>query len=65
VRPGNGKRYVQLRVNGRKYGPRIRTNSRGYFGVKRKSKGRYSFKGYKRDGSKVKLVGTSRTTRPI
>jgi hypothetical protein len=65
VRPGDGGRFVQLRVNGRKYGPRIRTNSRGYFGVNRKRKGKYSFKGYKRVGSKVKLVGTSRTTRPI
>jgi hypothetical protein len=65
VRPGKGARFVQLRQNGRKYGPRIRTNSRGYFGVKRKRKGRYNFKGYKREGGKIKLVGTSRSTRPI
>ena len=65
VRPGKGARYVQLRVNGRKYGPRIRTNSRGYFSVKRKGKGRYNFKGYKRVGGKIRLVGTSRSTRPI
>jgi hypothetical protein len=65
VRPGKGIRYVQLRVGGRKYGPRIRTNSRGYFGVKRKRKGAYSFKGYVRESPKVRLVGTSRTARPI
>jgi hypothetical protein len=65
VRPGTGARFVQLRVGGRNYGPRIRTNSRGYFGVKRKRKGKYSFKGYVRSSSKVKVVGTSRTTRPI
>jgi hypothetical protein len=65
VRPGKGVRFVQLRVNGRKYGPRIRTNSRGYFGVKRKRKGKYNFKGYKRESSKIQLVGTSRTTGAI
>jgi hypothetical protein len=65
VRPGKGARFVQLRVGGRKYGPRIRTNSRGYFGVNRKRKGKYSFKGYKRVGSKIELVGTSRTTGAI
>jgi hypothetical protein len=65
VRPGSGTRYVQLRVGGRNYGPRIHTNSRGYFGVKRKRSGKYSFKGYKRSGSKIQLVGTSRTASPI
>jgi len=65
VRPGHGTRYVQLRVGGRKYGPRIHTNSGGYFGVKRRARGNYSFQGYVRDGSKIRLVGTSRTASPI
>jgi hypothetical protein len=65
VRPGTGTRYVQLYNGGKKAGPRIHTNSRGYFGVKRKGKGKYRFKGYERSGSKIKLIGTSRTARPI
>ena len=65
VRPGHGARYVQLRIGGRKSGPRIRTNSQGYFGVKRRVRGKYSFQGYVREGSKIKLVGTSRTASPI
>ena len=65
VRPGRGTRYVQLYGGGRKAGPRIHTNSRGYFGVKRKRKGNYRFKAYERSGSKLKLVGTSRTASPI
>jgi hypothetical protein len=65
VRPGSGTRYVQLYQGGRKSGPRIHTNSRGYFGVKRKGKGKYRFKAYERSGSKLELIGTSRTARPI
>jgi hypothetical protein len=65
VRPGKGKRYVQLYAGGRKAGPRIRTNSRGYFGAKRKRKGKYRFKAYERSGSKLKLIGSSRTASPI
>ncbi len=65
VRPGTGKRFVQLYAGGRKSGPRIRTNSRGYFGVKRKRKGKYRFKAYGRASSKIKLIGTSRTASPI
>jgi hypothetical protein len=65
VRPGTGARFVQLQIGGRKYGPRIRTNSGGYFGVKRSRRGSYSFKAYKRTGSKTELVGSSRTASPI
>jgi hypothetical protein len=65
VRPGTGARFVQLQIGGRRYGPRIRTNSGGYFGVKRSRKGSYSFKAYKRTGKKIELVGSSRTASPI
>jgi hypothetical protein len=65
VRPGSGTRFVQLYSGGRRAGPRIHTNSRGYFGVKRKRKGSYRFKAYARDGSKLKLLGSSRTASPI
>jgi hypothetical protein len=65
VRPGRGARFVQLQIGGRNYGPRIRTNSGGYFGVKRSRRGAYSFKGYIRNGSKIALVGSSRTASPI
>jgi hypothetical protein len=64
VRPGSGTRYVQL-YKGGKSGPRIRTNSRGYFSAKRKRKGSYRFKAWERSGSKLKLIGTSRTASPI
>jgi hypothetical protein len=67
VRPGSGSRYVQLYSGGRKAGPRVKTNSRGYFGVKRKRKGKYFFKAYARSGSKLglELLGSSRTASPI
>ena len=40
VRPGSGQRSVQLqRKGGGNSGPRIKTNSKGYFGVKRKRVG--------------------------
>jgi hypothetical protein len=64
VRPGTGARYVQL-YSGGKSGPRVRTNSGGYFGVKRRKKGNYRFKAYERSGSKLRLIGTSRTASPI
>jgi len=64
VRPGTGARFVQLYAGG-KSGPRVRTNSRGYFGVKRRKKGNYRFKAYERSGSKLRLIGTSRTASPI
>ena len=65
VRPGKGARFVQLQIGHKNAGPRIRTNSRGYFGVKRKRKGKYRFKAYERSGSKIQLIGTSRTASPI
>jgi hypothetical protein len=65
ARPGKGTRFVQLYSGGKRAGPRIHTNSRGYFGVKRKRKGKYKYKAYERDGSKLKLIGSSRTASPI
>ena len=65
VRPGKGARFVQLYAGGKRAGPRIHTNSKGYFGVKRKKKGKYRFKAYERSGSKLRLIGTSRTATPI
>jgi hypothetical protein len=62
VRPGNGKRSVQLQRKGAgNSGPRIKTNSDGYFTVKRKESGRYRFRAYDSSG---KLLGTSRTAKP-
>jgi hypothetical protein len=62
VRPGTGARSVQLQVNGRNSGPRVKTNSKGYFTAKRRQRsGRYRFRAY--DSSR-KLLGTSRTARP-
>jgi hypothetical protein len=62
VRPGNGKRSVQLQRKGAgNSGPRIKTNSNGYFTVKRKESGRYRFRAYDSSG---KLLGTSRTAKP-
>ncbi len=65
VRPGRGARYVQLRIGGRNYGPRFRTNSGGYFGVRRARTGSFSFTGYVHSGKKIVLVGSSRTASPI
>jgi hypothetical protein len=65
VRPGKGTRFVQLYRGGKRSGPRIHTNSRGYFGVKRRGKGSYRFKAYGRNSSKIKLIGSSRTASPI
>ncbi len=61
VRPGAGPRFVRLQRKGGSYGPRIRTNALGYFGVKRRVTGRYRFKAYNVQGN---LLGTSRTARP-
>ncbi|MGH2980300.1 MAG: cellulase family glycosylhydrolase [Solirubrobacterales bacterium] len=62
VRPGTGKRSVQLQRKGAgNSGPRFKTNSRGYFTVKRRQSGRYRFRAYDSNG---KLLGTSRTARP-
>jgi len=62
VRPGTGKRSVQLQRKGAgNSGPRIKTNSNGYFTVKRRQSGRYRFRAYDSAG---KLLGTSRTAKP-
>ena len=61
VRPGSGTRSVQLQKGGRNSGPKIKTNSLGYFGV-RKAAGSYRFRAYSKDGV---LLGTSRTAKPI
>jgi hypothetical protein len=61
VRPGSGARSVQLQKGSQNSGPRITTNSRGYFGVTRRAAGSYRFKAYDAAG---KLLGTSRTAKP-
>jgi hypothetical protein len=62
VRPGTGVRSVQLQRKGAgNSGPRVKTNSKGYFTVKRRESGRYRFRAYDSSG---KLLGTSRTAKP-
>jgi hypothetical protein len=61
VRPGSGRRSVQLYKGGGKSGPRIKTTPAGYFGATRKKAGGYRFKAYDAAG---KLLGTSRTAKP-
>jgi Cellulase (glycosyl hydrolase family 5) len=62
VRPGTGKRSVQLQRKGAgNSGPRFKTNSKGYFTVKRRQSGRYRFRAYDSGG---KRLGTSRTAKP-
>ncbi len=65
VRPGSGHRYVQLYAGGRRSGRRIATNSSGYFGAKRSRAARYRFKAYSSAADGRKLLGKSRTARPI
>jgi hypothetical protein len=61
VRPGAGVRSVRIQRNGRSSGPRKKTNSKGYFTVKRRQQsGKYRFRAYDSSG---KLLGTSRTAR--
>ena len=62
VRPGSGVRSVQLQKGGRNSGPRVKTNSLGYFGVNRNASGSYRFRAYDKDGI---LLGSSRTAKPI
>ena len=62
VRPGSGVRSVQLQKGGRNSGPRVRTNTLGYFGVNRAVSGSYRFKAYDKDGV---VLGTSRTAKAI
>ena len=66
VRPGTGTRYVQLRVRrAQRTGPRIHTNSRGYFGVKRKSQGQLPLQGLRAHGLEDQACRDERTARPI
>jgi hypothetical protein len=66
VRPGSGKRFVQLYKGGRRSGARITTGSSGYFGARRARSGRYFFKAYVRNAAgKLTPIGRSRTARPI
>jgi hypothetical protein len=66
VRPGTGKRYVRLYVGGRRVGHLIRTGASGYFGARRARRGSSFFKAYERTaGGGLKLLGRSRTARPI
>jgi hypothetical protein len=62
VRPGSGVRSVQLQKGRQNSGPKIKTNSLGYFGVNRKVSGSYRFRAYDKNGV---LLGTSRTAKPI
>ena len=61
VRPGVGPRYVRVQRKGGSLGPRIKTDPRGYFGVRRRTSGRYRFRAYNVQGA---VLGTSRTARP-
>jgi hypothetical protein len=58
VRPGVGPRYVRVQRKGGSLGPRIKTDPRGYFGVRRRIPGRYRFRAYNVQGA---VLGTSRT----
>jgi hypothetical protein len=58
VRPGVGPRYVRVQRRGGSLGPRIKTDPRGYFGVRRRASGRYRFRAYNVQGA---VLGTSRT----
>jgi len=67
VRPGGGgARLVRLYAGGGRSGGLVRTNSLGYFGVRRGRVARYRFKAYVYGaGGKLVLIGKSRTARPI
>ena len=58
VRPGVGPRFVRLQRKGGSFGPRIKTDPRGYFGTRRRVSGRYRFRAYNVQGN---VLGTSRT----
>jgi hypothetical protein len=66
VRPGNGKRSVQLeRRRSARFTPvgdRVATNDAGYFEVPLAARDAYRFIAYDADGDRL---GTSRTARPI
>ena len=61
VRPGVGLKFVRIQRKGGSFGPRIRTDPRGYFGVTRRVNGSYRFRAYNTQGA---VLGTSRTARP-
>ena len=65
VRPGSGRRYVQLYARRTALGGRDRHQLEGYFGVKRARVARYRFKAYSSALDGRKLLGKSRTARPI
>ncbi len=70
VRPGEGTHWVRLQRRGRRgyahSGARIRTNSRGYFRVRRRRVASYRFQAYaQRPHGGRRLIGSSRTARPI
>jgi Cellulase (glycosyl hydrolase family 5) len=65
VRPGEGGRYARLYAGGRRAGPLVRTNSMGYFQVRRKRVANYRFRAYDRSKSgALHKLGTSRTAAP-
>jgi hypothetical protein len=61
VRPGVGPKFVRVQRKGGSFGPRIRTDPRGYFGVRRRTSGSYRFRAYNVQGA---VLGTSRTAGP-
>jgi hypothetical protein len=69
VRPGAGIRSVRIerrRGGGyKKESSRVRTNSKGYFTIKRRTVAAYRFQAYDGPGSGAKALGRSRTASPI
>jgi len=61
VRPGSGVRRVELRRGGR-VATRVETNDAGYFEVTLGRRASYRFRAFDAEG---KLLGTSRTARPV
>ena len=61
VRPGSGRRSVRIQRRGGNFGPRIRTNSSGYFGKSFRASGNFRFAAYDQN---AKQIGTSRTASP-
>jgi hypothetical protein len=62
VRPGTGTRFVQLQRGSTNDGPLIRTDSSGYFSVKRSARATYRFVAFATQGGPS--LGTSRSARP-
>ncbi len=61
VRPGSGSRFVQLQRGSTNDGALIKTNSAGYFSVKRSARARYRFVAFATQGGAP--IGTSRSAR--